>query len=207
MKTGCILAMTLLAAVSASFAESTGRTWNFDHDRAGMIGPDFYSATGRWKVQANATAPSKPNVLAQLARNSRDTFNTALVVGASYRDLDVSVKMRAIGGSAEQGGGVLLRARDSRNYYVVCYNPLDGNFRLYKVVNNSRVELGSATIMNIPGWHTLRVVLSDDHFICYFDGTKYLDRRDASYAEAGQIGLWTRADAQTYFDDMTVSAQ
>ena len=207
MKKTFIIAVMLLVAASASFAAKTGKTWSFDHDKAGMIGGGFYSAAGRWTVQANATAPSKPNVLAQLAKNSRDTFNLALVANSSYRNLDISVKMRAIGGTKDQGGGVVWRAKDSRNYYVVRYDPLEGNLRLHKVVNNGQVELANVDIMNTPGWHTLRVVVTDDQIICYFDGTKYLDRRDVSYRQAGQIGLWTRADAQTYFDDLTVTAK
>ena len=203
MKNTLLLAITLLMAAAISDAADNGRTWDFDHDKAGMIGGGFYSAAGRWTVQANATAPSKPNVLAQLAKNSRDTFNLALVVGSSCRNLDISVKMRAIGGTEEQGGGIVWRAKNSRNYYAVRYNPLDGTLRLHKVVNNAQVDLANVTIMNTPGWHTLRVVMSNDQIICYFDGTKYLDRRDATYHEAGQIGLWTKADAQTYFDDLT----
>ena len=176
-----ILTLTLLIAAAIPCAAGSGKTWNFDHDKAGMIGGGFYSAAGRWTVQADATAPSKPNVLAQLAKNSRDTLNLALVVGSRYRNMDISVKMRTIGGTQDQGGGVVWRAKDSRNYYVVRYNPLESNFRLYKVINNGRVELASTNIMNAPGWHTLRVVMTDDQIICYFDGTKYLDRRDTTY--------------------------
>ena len=207
MKNTLLLAITvLMAAVIPSVADN-GKTWNFDHDKAGMIGGGIFNATGRWTVQANATAPSKPNVLAQLAKNSPETFNLALVVGSSYQNLDISVRMRAIGGTTDQGGGVVWRAKDSRNYYVVRYSPLEGNLRLHKVVNNSQVELANVDIMITPGWHTLRVTMTDDRIICYFDGTKYFDRKDATYRQAGQIGLWTRADAQTYFDDVTVTAQ
>jgi len=207
MKKTLILTITLLIAAAISGAADSGKTWDFDHDKPGTSSWNYYSTTGSWQVRADATAPSKPNVLAQLAKNSRDAFNLALEVGSSYRDLDISVKMRAIGGTQDQGGGVVWRAMDSRNYYVARYNPLEGNLRLNKVVNNSLVELANINIMNTPGWHTLRVTMTDDQIICYFDGTKYLDRRDATYRQAGQIGLWTKADAQTYFDDLTVMAK
>jgi len=207
MKRTLILTITLLMAAAISSEAGTGKTWDFDHDKAGMISGDLYSAAGRWTVQDNATAPSKPNVLAQLAKNSRDTFNLAFVAGSSYRDLEISVKMRAIGGTAAQGGGVVWRAKDSINYYVIWYNPLESTLLLHKVVNNSLVELANVTIMNTPGWHTLRVVITGDHIVCYFDGTKYLDRTDATYLEAGLIGLFTKADAQTYFDDLTIKAK
>jgi hypothetical protein len=196
-----------LVTAAISGAADNGKTWNFEHDTAGTNPGGFYSATGSWKVLAEATAPSKPNVLAQLAKNSPETFNLALVPGSSYRDLDISVRMRAIGGTKEQGGGVVWRAQDSRNYYVARYNPLERNLQLNKIVNNGRVELAKVTIMSTPGWHTLRVVTKDDQIICYFDGTQYIDRRDATYLQAGQIGLWTKADGQAYFDDLTVTAR
>ena len=202
-----ILTITLLMASAISGAAESGKTWNFDHDKPGTIGGAYYAAAGRWTVQANATAPSKPNVLAQLAKNSRDTLNAAFVVGSSYRDLDISVRLRAIAGAENQGGGIVWRAKDSRNYYVAWYNPLENALRLHKVVNNSLVELANVKLMSTPGWHTLRVVVTDDHITGYFDGTKYLDRRDATYLEAGLIGLWTKADAQTYFDDLTAKTK
>lgn len=205
MKRPLILTITLLMAAAISGAADNGKTWHFDHDKPGMLPEGYYSATGSWKVRSDATAPSKPNVLAQLAKNSRETFNLALVAGSSYLDPDISVKMRPISGKAEQGGGVAWRVKDLRNYYAFRYNPLDGSLVLYKVMNNGPVELARTAIMNIPGWHTIRVVMTGDHIVCYFDGTKYLDRRDNTFRNTGRVGLWTKADAQTYFDDMMVT--
>jgi hypothetical protein len=194
----------LSLASEISDAADSVKTWDFDHDRPDRLPAGYYSSAGSWQVRPDATAPSKPNVLAQLAKNSRDTFNIALVAGSSYLDPDISVKMRFIGGTAEQGGGIVWRVKDPRNYYVFRYNPLDGSLALYKVMNNGPVELAHTAIMNVPGWHTIRVVMTGDHIVCYFDGTKYLDRRDNTFSKRGQVGLWTKADAQTYFDDMTV---
>jgi hypothetical protein len=205
MKTTGIIAMTMLMAAAACIASESAKTWKFDNDRPGVLGEGFYAAAGQWKVKPDATAPSKPNVLAQLAKNSDDTFNLALVAGSNYRDVDLTVKMRAIGGSKDQGGGLVWRAKDARNYYAARYNPLESNYRLYKVLNNGRVELASASIMPSSGWHTLTVVMVGDHIECYFDGNKYLDIRDSTYTDAGRIGLWTKADAQTFFDDLAVT--
>lgn len=205
MKKPSILITTLFMAAALSGAAGNGESWHFDHDRPGMIPKGFYGVTGSWKVRTVATAPSEPNVLAQLAKNPREAFNIALVAGSGYSNADISVKMRSIGGKEEQGGGVVWRVKDSRNYYVFRYNSLDGSLALYKVMNNGPVELAHTAIMNVPGWHTIRVVMTGDHIVCYFDGTKYLDRRDNTFANSGRIGLWTKADAQTYFDDMTVT--
>ncbi len=179
-------------------------SWNFDHEKTGGVPAGFYRAAGSWKVWSDATAPSVPHVLAQLAKNSRETFNMALVAESNYRNLDISVRMRAIGGKSDQGGGIVWRAIDSKNCYVVSFNPLDGNFRFSKIVKNGLVDLAKVHVMNIHGWHTIRVVAVDDHMEGYLDGTKYIDRKDGTYRNGGQIGLWTRGDAQTYFDDLTL---
>ncbi len=206
MKRALMIAALLIAASTAVVAAQS-RTWNFDKERAGLLAAGFYAPVGAWKVKVEATAPSPPHVLAQMARNSADAFNLALVAGSSYRDVDISVKMRAIAGNVEQGGGIAWRAKDPRNYYLVRYNPLEGNLRLYKVMNYGRVELASTDILNVPGWHALRVVMVGDHILCYYDGTRYLEVRDATFREAGRVGLWTRADAQTYFDDLAVATK
>jgi hypothetical protein len=202
-----LFSVALVVAAATAVAATGAMTWNFDKDRDGMMPAGFYRAAGQWKVKADATAPSKPNVLAQMARSSADTFNLALVAGTSFRDLDLAAKVRAVGGKTDQGGGLVWRAQDARNYYVARYNPLKNNYVLYKVHNYGRVELAHAGIERTPGWHTLRVVMRDDHIECYFDGKKYLDVRDATFREKGQIGLWTKADAVTYFDDLTVAAK
>lgn len=198
--------VTLMAATT-SLAAAGEMTWNFDKDRAGMTPAGFYRTAGQWTVKADVTAPSRPNVLAQMARSSADTFNLALVAGARYRNLDLTVRMRAIDGTTDQGGGLAWRAQDARNYYVARYNPLTRNYLLYKVHNYGRVELAHAEIETTPGWHTLRVVMTDDHIECYLDGKKYLDVRDATFREAGQVGLWTKADAVTYFDDLSARTE
>ena len=84
---------------------------------------------------------------------------------------------------------------------------LEDNYRLYHVVNGQRSELKSADIPHTPGWQTLRVTMTGDHIECYYDGKKYLDAKDSTFKEAGKIGLWTKADAQTHFDDLTVTGK
>jgi len=158
-------------------------------------------------VVADNTAPSKPNVLAQLAQSAGPAFNLTLVNDTSYKDVDITVKMMAIAGSADQGGGIVWRAKDAKNYYVVRYNPLEDNYRLYQVVNGQRTELKSAQIPHTPGWHTLRVSMTADEIRCYYDGMKYLEAKDSTFKEAGKIGIWTKSDAQSHFDDLEVAGK
>ena len=82
------------------------------------------------------------------------------------------------------------------------YNPLEDNYRLYKVEKGRRSELQSADIKHSEGWHTLRVTMEGDHIQCFYDGKKVLEAKDLTFQEPGQIGLWTKADAQSLFDDL-----
>ena len=193
------------ALTMVSMAQSgAARQWNFDSDKPGTIADGFTSEVGEWKVAAQASVPSKPNGLAQLAKSERPIFNLALATGTSYQDLDLSVQLLALSGAVDQGGGVLWRAADARNYYIARYNPLEKNFRVYKVVQGQRTQLGTADVPAHEGWYALRIVMKGEAIECYLDGQRYLEAKDGSFPAAGRIGLWTRADAQTIFDNLAV---
>lgn len=186
--------------------QSAEELWNFDSDKTGQMATGFTSEVGQWEIAEDATAPSKPHVLAQLAKSSRPTFNLALATETSYGDVDISLKFKAVAGEIDQGGGPVWRAQDAKNYYIARYNPLEDNYRVYKVVDGRRHrQLQSADIEDYdPGWHTLRVTMQGDHIQCYYDGAKYLDVKDQTFGDPGKIGLWTKADAETLFDDLRV---
>jgi len=200
-----IIAVVLLATGLA--AQEEKKSWSFDADNAGTIANGFINNVGEWKVVADLTAPSSPNVLGQLAKNSGSTFNITLVSDTNYKDLEISVKMKAIAGKEDQGGGLVWRAKDAQNYYIARYNPLEDNYRLYKVEKGRRSQLKSADIKHTEGWHTLRVTMNCTLIQCYYDGQKYLEAKDNTFVGAGKIGLWTKADAQTEFDDLTVNVR
>lgn len=200
-----VMCALISACVSLSTAGQTRTTnWNFDAEKPGAIAAGFTNEIGDWKVVADGSAPSKTNVLAQLAKNERPIFNVALASETSYATVDITVKFKAIAGVIDQGGGLVWRARDSKNYYIARYNPLENNFRVYKVEDGRRMQLGTSDIKGSEGWHTLRITMNGDHIECFYDGKKYLDVNDSTFEEAGKIGLWTKADAQTHFDDLTV---
>ena len=207
MKRIMMLVFGLMMTAAVVAAQNEKMSWNFDADKVLEIAKGFTNEGGRWEAVADATAPSKPLVLAQLAKSAGATFNLTLASGTNYKDLDITVKMKAIAGSTDQGGGIVWRAKDAKNYYVARYNPLEDNYRLYHVVNGQRSELKSADIPHALGWQTLRVTMTGDHIECYYDGKKYLDAKDSTFKEAGNIGLWTKSDAQTHFDDLTVSGK
>lgn len=208
MKKCCILAMAMIMFTAMSAAQEPGKAvWNFDKDKVGSVAAGFTVAAGEWKVVADPTAPSQPNVLAQSARSSGSTFNIVLVDNTSYKDFDLTVRMKAVAGKEDQGGGLVWRAKDARNYYIARYNPLEDNYRLYKVVDGRRSELKSVNIKHGDGWHTLMVTMKGTRIECYYDGRKYLEADDSTFKEAGKIGLWSKADAQSRFDDLTVAAK
>ena len=204
-----IVMIILAAALAAvSFAAQDGKmSWNFDNDKPDEIAKGFTNEVGKWEVVSDNTASSKPNVLAQLAKSAGSVFNLTLVSNTNYKDVDITVKMKAIAGNMDQGGGIVWRAKDAQNYYVARFNPLEDNYNLYHVVNGHRSEIKGSTVKSTPGWHTLRVTMAGDHIQCYLDGNEHLDAKDSTFKQAGKIGLWTKADAQSHFDDLMVSGK
>ncbi len=203
-----IFGLGLVLALVAGVAAQTGKmSWNFDTDKVGEIAKGFTNEVGKWEVVADNTAPSKPNVLAQLAKSSGPTFNITLVNDTKYKDVDITLKMKAIAGMTDQGGGIVWRAKDAKNYYVARFNPLEDNYNLYHVVNGRRSEIKGSKAAAKPGWYTLRVSMTGDHIQCYLDDKQYLDAKDSTFKEAGKIGLWTKSDAQTHFDDLEVTGK
>jgi hypothetical protein len=199
-----VIERTILAGIAVLVAGSGGSktVWTFEADPVGTVARGFTSESGRWEVVA---LPEGGRALAQTARSPDAVFNVALAQGTSARDLDLSVRLRAVEGRDDQGGGLVWRARDARNYYIARVNPLEDNFRVYKVVAGKRTQLRSADVPRSPGWHTVRIRMRGDHITCDLDGKTLLDVRDATFPGAGMVGLWSKADARTQFDDLTLA--
>jgi hypothetical protein len=194
---------TLAIGVSARADDPAPKRWTFDDDKIGVMAAGFTSEVGTWAV----VAVGQGRALAQTAKNSKPTFNLALVDGMAAKDVDISVQVTARAGQIDQGGGIVWRAKDAKNYYLARYNPLEDNFRLYKVIDGTRTQLATADVTHSSGPHTLRVAMTGDRVLCYYDGKKYLDHQDDALPSSGQIGLWTKSDAQTQFDDLTLSGK
>jgi len=183
-------------------AEATEKTWKFETDAPGKIAAGFSGHVGIWEVARDG----RNHVLYQKAKNEDAVFNVVLVDDTSFKDLDLSVRLKAVAGETDRGGGLIWRARDAKNYYIARYNPLEDNFRLYKVEDGKRTQFQSANVPGDTNWHVLRVTMVGPKMICYLDGKSYLEADDTTFTKAGKIGLWSKADAQSYFDDLTVSA-
>jgi len=189
--------------------------YNFDSDSVGQLPARFHSArTGqgsesRWEVVADPTAPSKPNVVAQTSTDKTDyRFPLLIADEGSFRDVDLTVKFKAISGNIDQAGGLVFRMKDPNNYYIVRANALEDNYRLYHVIDGRRRQFAGANFKVTPGvWHEFRVEAVGNKFSCYYDGAKKIDATDDTFKDAGKVGLWTKADSVTYFDDLKVTAK
>lgn len=163
-----------------------------------------------WKVVADETAPSKSGyVLAQTAESPKAVFNLCVVHKSDFKDGEISVAFKAMKGKLDQGGGLVWRYQDANNYYICRMNPLEDNFRVYKVIEGKRIQLATQEELKVPvnTWHTISITQKGDQITCSLDGKKLLETKNDAITKAGKVGLWSKADAQTYFDDLKVSGK
>ncbi len=211
------VASVIATAEAAAPQQAPGKelTYNFDSDATDKLPAHFHSAlTGRgvqphWVVRADTSAPSKPNVLAQTSADKTDyRFPLAIADDGAFRDLDLDVRFKAVSGEVDRAAGLVFRLKDANNYYIVRANALENNYNLYHVVNGRRREITGARVKVASGeWHQLRVEAIGNKITCYYDGEKKIETTDDTFKDAGKIGLWTKADSVTYFDDLHVTAR
>ena len=196
-------------AVQAETGPPTS-AWNFDREQPGTLPSKFSIGTlfdgraaGEWQVLATERAKSPPHVLAQLmAKGAEHAYKITLIKGIVTSDLNLQVSFLPIQGRADMGGGLIWRAVDDRNYYLARANPLEQNIRVYRVEKGIRhlLENFNQTI-DVRQWHTLQVTHQGCHVNIFFDGRQVLDLCEKTF-QTGMIGLWTKSDAVTYFDDL-----
>lgn len=205
---------TATTATTPSAGSATGRTRTFDDDAvnappAGFsFGRTGSGALGRWVVRAEAGAPSGANVLAQLDADDTDMrFPIAVLDAPVQRDVRVSVRCRMVSGRVDQACGLVARYRDENNYYITRANALEDNIRLYTIRDGQRRQLASWSGRVTPNaWHEYRLEVRGDHLEVFWDGQRVLDHHDTTFTEAGRVGVWTKADSVTYFDDLCAEA-
>ena len=171
----------------------------FDFESKGIEG--WATVDGQWAVEDMAGAPRGKKVLVQ--RATMNPFNVIVAPSGPYSDVDVSMKFKPISGREDASGGIVFRFTDGK-YYVVRANALEDNFRLY-YYDRGRRQLATANVKApaLGQWHALRVVALGDHIQAWLGGKLYLDQRDARF-KSGRVGLWTKADSVTAFDDLTI---
>lgn len=212
-----VLLAVLLMSVAA---RGQMRTVDFEQDEVGQPPKGFVfgltgkvGAPGRWVVQQEAGG----KYLAQLdADRTNARFPLAVLSNLSAADVDLSVRFKPVSGRVDQAGGLVWRFQDEDNYYLVRANALEDNVVLYKVQNGRRTDLpikgegrtyGKKTEVPSGQWSTLRVTATGSTFSVYFNGSKLYDVVDSTFAGPGRVGVWTKADSVTQFDDLTVNAK
>ncbi len=187
---------------------SSDTSFNFENYNVDNIPENWQiNLTGKGKMcEWKIINDNNNNVLAQTSSEKQSyRFNLIVNKNINYKNLQISVKFKGINGKNDQGGGLVWRYIDQNNYYIARANPLENNFTLYKVVNGNRKELKSTDI-NIESnkWYNIKVIMKENKIQCYFNEKLELETFDNTFSDAGKIGLWTKSDAVTYFDDLTI---
>jgi len=192
--------------------QTFSNVWSFERDKPGSVPQGWKVAeTGGkgtpaiWQVVKDDSAPDGTQAVAITAnKNSGSTYNLLMAEKSYYRDLNIRVKVKAGTGEQDQGGGPIWRAKDADNYYICRWNPLENNFRIYFVKDGRRKQLGSANVKADPKvWHEIEIDHRGTKIAASFDGKKMIELEDTTLSEPGMVGLWTKADAATVFDDLT----
>ncbi len=220
MRTGLAVSILAWGSVAAASAEVI----RFDSTKPGSLPAGWTvvlthaGESPKWEVKEDSSAPSKPNVLAQISSDrAAGRFPMAVLNTANYRDGEVSVKFKTVAGKEEQAAGVVWRYRDPNNYYLVRANALENNIVMYKVQDGKWGSLApkgrpprtNGVRHRIPPrtWGILKVSFKKSRFEVYFDHRKVFEAEDSTFSQAGKVGLWTKSGSVIYFDDFQVSGK
>jgi len=196
--------MTFALAAALFARVSLADTITFDDLKTGAPPPGWTaSQTGKghakWEIVADDSAPSRPNVLKQ---SGEADYPVCIKEDSRLKNGFVEVKFKPVSGKEDQAGGVLWRCKDKDNYYISRANALEENVTIYHTVNGKRTEKKRInTKVASNQWHTLRVDFKDNYFAVAFDGKRAFVWKDDTFNDAGKVGLWTKADSTTLFDD------
>lgn len=190
-----------------SFAHAAETSFNFDAAKpgsppAGWLATQTGDGSAKWTVERESTAPSAPQVLKQ---SGNADFPVCLATNVSFADVTLEVKFNPVKGQDDQAAGLVWRAKDALNYYVVRANALEGNVRIYKFVDGKRTQFGGVKReVAVNRWHTLKLEAAGTTFKVWLNGEELFAAEDKTFTERGAVGLWTKADSETLFDDFKV---
>jgi hypothetical protein len=215
------LASALTVALSLPFSLAEPNVWNFDKDKIGALPSEWLSELtgqgikGTWKVLTDRTAPSKPNILAQTSTDiARYRFPLVVIQNVRHKNVVLSVQFKVISGKRDQTAGLVWRYRDANNYYAARANVLEGKVILYKVEEGKIRHLNPNhaadpkydvnVSMRGNAWQELSVKVSGSLFLVSLNDQALFEVEDDTFGEAGKVGLCTKADSVTHFDNFTV---
>lgn len=215
------MALTVWLMTSVQAEEKAGgvqKSWNFEDIPIGQLPAgwkiDATDPKGRlaeWGVVTDPGAPSSPHALSITKINDTfgGVFNLCWTSDILFKDGVIESKVRANSGKEDQGGGVIWRAKDANNYYVARYNPLERDFRLYYVKDGARKILADSAKLGVKTgeWFTIRIIHRGDKIEGWLNEKKGIEVTDRTFMKPGGVGFWTKADAATSFDDLSISSE
>jgi hypothetical protein len=188
-------------------------TLDFDTTAVGSLPADFSTAlTGRgapgaWHILEDPSAPSGSMVLAQTSTDMTSSrFPLCIYDPLTATNVTVSVRFKAVAGTVDQAAGLVARFQDKGHYYIVRANALENNVRLYKVEGGKRKQFAGVNVPVASGpWQRLTLDVKGTHFRVFLNDALLFEANDPTFQNAGKVGLWTKADSVTYFDDLTIA--
>ena len=210
-------ALVLLVAGTAWSADFKILSWSFNGDKPGSLPAGFAPGTsngesGRWEVTSDTKSASPPYVLARIpsGQPTKDV-QVLFIENAEAGNLDMTVRIKAVSGGEGQGGGIVFRAQDDRNYYVVWLSPHEKLLRMDRFVNGERKPLQDLVVesADIGKWHNVRLSIRGPVLEAFFDNKMFLSAREEAWEfgryKKGKVGLWARGSGVTYFDDLRLT--
>ena len=195
----------LLTGVSMSWATELPKAtqWTFDKEKVGKLPVGSTNFGGNWVVKSEPDAPSLPNVLCQTGKADYPALSLSDKV---YTDVTVATKFKPISGKTDRAAGIIFRIQDKDNYYILRVNALEDNVNIYKYVGGWRKAIQEASAKVPSGvWQELRVEVSGNHIRGFLNGKQVVEATDNTF-KAGKIGLWTKEDSVTCFDNASIVA-
>ncbi len=200
-----------LQDVSTPAAKSV--TFDFDHFPTGSVSDDFVpvlSGVGQsivWQIRTEPTARSGQKVLAQTSsEEGNPRFPLLIYKKLTEKNVEAGVSFKPISGKVDQAGGLIVRYQDQDHFYMVSANALEDEVRLYKVIDGVRHPIaGANTHIGTGEWHWMKLIVKDNHFQVFLEDALLFEADDTTYPQAGQIGLATKSDGVTVFDDFYIT--
>ncbi len=183
-------------------ASAAPASWTFDGDTLGGVPAGVEVFSGSWVVRAEADTPSKPNALCQVGSAEFPAVALGTIV---YGDVTVTLRFKPVSGKTDQAAGIIARVQDKDNYYILRANALEANVNLYKYAGGQRSGIKDGGAKVVAGqWQELRLEIVGDRLRGSLNGQLVVEATDSTY-KAGRVGLWTKADSVTCFDDVVVT--
>ncbi len=187
--------------------------FDFDHYPTGPVPEGFlpilsgFGESVQWQIRAEPSARSGQKVLAQTSSDEVNfRFPLLLYTNLLVKNVEVGVSFKSLSGKIDQGAGLIVRYQDQDHFYVVRANALEGEVRLYKVIEGVRYAItGANAQVTTDEWHWMKLVAKDAHFQLFFEDALLFEADDTTYSQAGQVGLSTKSDGVTLFDDFYIT--